>query len=154
MPTQTTLAFFAAEHKGRRITIRRTTNYDDIINSIRSGFPELSSTSQNHISLAQVFPELGEGMVEVTPELWKDAVPFAKTMQIVIAPTAPKPSISKSQSKKRKIAPLEPTEILCTDLVSRTIVPRRTRRTHTMSTIKSARSTVLDLQVTKPGHKA
>ncbi|KDN48390.1 hypothetical protein RSAG8_02982, partial [Rhizoctonia solani AG-8 WAC10335] len=84
MPGENTLPFFAAEYDGRRVSIRRTANYDETINSVRNAFPTLSEISRSRISLAQVFPELGEGAVELSRELWKDTLPLVKTMQVVV----------------------------------------------------------------------
>ncbi|CAE6413061.1 unnamed protein product [Rhizoctonia solani] len=84
MPGDNALPFFAVEYDGRRVSIRRTVDYDQMIESVCKVFPALSKVSKGGLSFSQVFPELGEGAVEITCEMWKEAVPLVKTMRVVV----------------------------------------------------------------------
>ncbi|KAL5637783.1 hypothetical protein ACGC1H_002147 [Rhizoctonia solani] len=99
MSEATLLPFFAAEYDNRRVCIRRTADYDDTINYIRRAFPSLAQVAANQLSLTHVFPQLGEGSVEIGRDTWKDALPWVKTARIVVS-EAPE-SVA---SKKRKAA--------------------------------------------------
>ncbi|KAG8726202.1 hypothetical protein FRC11_000602 [Ceratobasidium sp. 423] len=126
MPGGSSLPFFAAEYEGRRLSIRRTADYDvrfiplkitiahgsvltlpfilqDMINCVRRAFPNLSEVPASQVSVAQAFPELGEGLVEISREMWKDTLPLVKTTQVLVS----KDASASSVSKKRKTQALE-----------------------------------------------
>ncbi|CAE7162323.1 unnamed protein product [Rhizoctonia solani] len=123
MPGQVALPFFAAEYSGRRISIRRTVDYDETISSVQKAFPVLSKVSTQRISLAQVFPELGDGGVEVSRELWKDILPLVKTMQVVVMDVDQSVKSQSTKSKKRKshAADLAPANTALTDAPDATV---------------------------------
>ncbi|KDN48389.1 hypothetical protein RSAG8_02981, partial [Rhizoctonia solani AG-8 WAC10335] len=96
------LPFFAAEYENRRVSIRRTAEYDDMIHSLQRAFPSLSEIPASRISISQVFPELGAGAVEISREAWKDALAWVKTVQVIVS--NPEPD---TVSKKRKMESVE-----------------------------------------------
>ncbi|CAE7162330.1 unnamed protein product [Rhizoctonia solani] len=98
------LPFFAAEYENRRVSIRRAADYDDTISCIQRAFPKLSEIAANRISIAQVFLELGNGMVEINRDTWKDALPWLRTVRVLISEVTPESTVS----KKRKVVEAVP----------------------------------------------
>ncbi|CAE6443257.1 unnamed protein product [Rhizoctonia solani] len=98
------LPFFAAEYENRRVSIRRAADYDDTISCIQRAFPKLSEIAANRISIAQVFLELGNGMVEINRDTWKDALPWLRTVRVLISEVTPESTVS----KKRKVVEAGP----------------------------------------------
>ncbi|CAE6507964.1 unnamed protein product [Rhizoctonia solani] len=70
-----------------------------MIGRVRQAFPGLSEVSASQISVAQVFPDLGDGLVEISRDMWKDVLPLVKTTRVVVSKNEAETTAPK---KKRK----------------------------------------------------
>ncbi|KAG9119741.1 hypothetical protein FRC07_005081 [Ceratobasidium sp. 392] len=79
------LPFFGATYKKRTIAIRRDPDYDATIRAIKKAFPSLAKTPASHIIVSAVFSEYDSVSMEIGQDLWADALPRLKVVEISIS---------------------------------------------------------------------
>ncbi|KAG8698761.1 hypothetical protein FRC11_014179, partial [Ceratobasidium sp. 423] len=74
-----------------------------MIDCVRRAFPGLSEVSASRVSVAQVFPELGEGLVEISRDMWKDVLSLVKITRVLVS----KGPLESTVLKKRRAQTVE-----------------------------------------------
>ncbi|KAG8709247.1 hypothetical protein FRC08_018450 [Ceratobasidium sp. 394] len=79
-----TVPLIMVKYEGRSVVVRRRSDYEATIRSVKEVFPSLRTLDDQNIHLSAVLKEFGEDSVEISQDVWSDLVSQIKVVQVSV----------------------------------------------------------------------
>ncbi|KAG9101314.1 hypothetical protein FS749_008034 [Ceratobasidium sp. UAMH 11750] len=79
-----TVPLIMVKYGRRTVVVRRRSNYEATISSVKEIFPTLRALDDQNIHLSAVLKEFGEHLVEISQDAWSELVSQLKTVKVSV----------------------------------------------------------------------